>query len=67
MKDCVKVISIIEGQKIYMPDKESTMKFDKKLKELDVQTRPGKNVEANIWSIYIISVPENLDGVSCEL
>lgn len=23
--------------------------------------------QANIWSIYIISVPENLDGVSCEL
>lgn len=67
MQDYVRAIRIIEGLKVYMPDRESTMELDKKLKKLGIKTRPGRNVEADIWSIYIISIPEELDRTSREL
>lgn len=67
MSNYVRAIHIIEGQKIYMPDKENAMKLDKKLKELGVEIRPGRNVEVDIWCIYIISVPEELDRMNCEI
>ena len=52
MEDYVRAIPIVEGQKIYMPNKENIMELDKKQKALGIETRPDKNVEADIWSIY---------------
>lgn len=56
----VPVIRVTEGRKIFMPNQERCLEIEKKLNELGVQTRVGHNIEADWWSIYIISVPDNL-------
>lgn len=58
----VRVIRVTEGRKIFMPNQERCLEIEKKLNEYGVQTRVGYNVEADWWSIYIISVPENKIG-----
>ena len=55
----VPAIRITEGLKIFMPNKESCCKLEKQLNELGVKTRAGRNCEIDLWSIYIIAVPEN--------
>lgn len=59
---CVPVIRITEGRKLFMPNQERCLDIEKKLNELGVQTRVGHNIEADLWSIYIISVPESKIG-----
>ena len=54
------VIRITEGLKIFMPNKESSYELEMKLNALGVKTRVGSNCEIDLWSIYIISVPDNL-------
>lgn len=56
----VRVIRVTEGLKIFMPNQEHCLEIEKKLNEIGVQTRVGYNIEADWWSIYIISVPDNL-------
>lgn len=56
----VKAVQIVEGLKVFMPDKESCLELEKKLNRLGIKTRSGRNCEADIWSIYIISVPDNI-------
>ena len=58
----VRAVRIAEGLKIFMPNKKSCLELEKKLNEIGVQTRSGRNCEIDLWSIYIISVPENLIG-----
>lgn len=58
----VPVIHITEGRKIFMPNQERCLEIEKKLNELGIQTRVGYNIEADWWSIYIISVPESKIG-----
>lgn len=56
----VKAVQIVEGLKVFMPDKESCLELEKELNRLGIKTRSGRNCEADIWSIYIISVPDNI-------
>lgn len=55
-----RAVYVIEGLKIFMPNKKSCLELEKKLNDIGVQTRAGRNCEIDLWSIYIISVPENL-------
>ena len=63
----VRAIHIAPGLKVYMPDKESCLDLENKLNRLGIKTRSGRNCEADIWSIYIISVPDELDDTSTVL
>ena len=56
----VRAIHITEGLKLFMQNKESCLEMEKKLNELGIKTRAGRNCEIDLWSIYVISVPENL-------
>jgi hypothetical protein len=56
----VRTVRITEGLKIFMPNKKSCLELEKKLNDIGVQTRAGRNCEIDLWSIYIISIPENL-------
>lgn len=56
----VRAVCITEGLKIFMPNKKSCLELEKKLNDIGVQTRAGRNCEIDLWSIYTISVPENL-------
>ena len=56
----VRAVSIAEGLKIFMPDKKSCLELEKKLNEVGIKTRSGRNCEIDLWSIYIISVPDEL-------
>ena len=56
----VRVVRITEGLKLWMANKQSCLELEKKLNEMGVKTRAGRNWEIDLWSIYIISVPENL-------
>lgn len=58
----VRAIRITEGLKLFMPNKETCLKTEKKLNEVGIKTRAGRNCEIDLWSIYIISVPDNLVG-----
>lgn len=55
-----RAVQIVEGLKVFMPDKESCLDLEAKLNRLGIKTRSGRNCEADIWSIYIISVPDNI-------
>lgn len=55
----VPAFHIREGCKIYLEGQRACLEMEKKLNEVGIQTRVGCN-EANMWSIYIISVPEEL-------
>ena len=56
----VRVIRITEGLKLWMGNKQSCLELEKKLNEIGVKTRAVRNCEIDLWSIYVISVPENL-------
>lgn len=57
----VRVVRITEGLKIWMPnDKEGCYELEKKLNDIGIKTRVGCTCGTNLWSIYIISVPESL-------
>ena len=56
----VRAVRITEGLKVFMPNKESCLELEKKLNEVGIKTRSGRNCEIDLWSIYIISVPEKL-------
>ena len=56
----VRAVRIAEGLKIFMPNKESCLNMEKMLNELGVKTRTGRNYEIDLWSVYIIYVPENI-------
>lgn len=60
MLDKVRAIHIAPGLKVFMPDKESCLDLEAELNRLGIKTRSGRNCEADIWSIYIISVPDNI-------
>ena len=63
----VKFIPISEGYKIWPPNKETCLQMEKKLNSVGVQTRVGCACGTDIWSIYIISVPDNLINTEVEL
>ena len=56
----VRAVRITEGLKVFMPNKESCLELEKKFNEVGIKTRSGRNCEIDLWSIYIISVPEKL-------
>ena len=58
--NCIRAIRITEGLKLFMPNKETCLEMEKKLNEFGIKTRAGRNCEIDLWSIYIISVPDNL-------
>ena len=57
----VKAIHIQEGLKIYCEGQRSCLNLETQLNKLGIKTRVGCN-EVGMWSIYIISVPKELDG-----
>lgn len=63
----VRAIPIVEGLKVFMPNEETCYELEKELNAIGIRTRVGRNCEADIWSIYIISVPDELDGVMKEI
>lgn len=64
----VRVVRITEGLKIWMPnDKKGCYELEKKLNDIGIKTRVGCACETDLWSIYIISIPENLIGTEAEL
>lgn len=63
----VRAIHIAEGLKIYMPNKEGCYELEKKLNDLGIKTRVGCACGTDIWSIYIISVPDILVGTCKEI
>lgn len=63
----VRAIPITEGLKLFMSDKESCLEMEKKLNELGIKTRAGRNCEIDSWSIYVISVPDNVVDTAKEV
>ena len=63
----VRAIHITEGLKVFMPDRDSCLELEKQLNAIGIKTRSGRNCEADIWSIYIISVPDELDNTCSEI
>ena len=61
MDEYVRVVCIAEGLKIYLKDKLACLDMQDKLQVLGIKTRMGCN-EANMWSLYVISVPDELEG-----
>ena len=57
------IIPVAEGCKIWMPSKKICLEIEKKLNGFGVQTRSGCACGTDLWSIYIISVPENLINI----
>ena len=46
------------GNKIFCEGQSSCLKLEEELNNRGIETRVGCN-EAGMWSVYIISVPEN--------
>lgn len=63
----VPVIHVIEGLKIYRKSQESCIKLQKELEKYNIKTRIGCACDSNIWSLYVISVPNELDNKIIEL
>lgn len=63
----VRAIQIVEGQKVWMPNKESCYELEKKLNAVGIETRVGNTCGTNMWSIYIISIPDILINTEVEL
>lgn len=63
----IQFIPISEGCKIWPSNKESCLDIEKKLNSIGVKTRVGCACGTDIWSIYIISVPDNLINTEVEL
>lgn len=57
--DFVQAVQVVEGLKVWFTNKKSCLEMEKELNNLGIKTRVGCN-EAGTWSIYIISVPEEL-------
>lgn len=66
MDEYVHVWPIMEGEKIYLKDKLACLDMQDKLQVLGVKTRIGCN-EANMWSLYVISVLDELVGTYKEM
>ena len=66
-EDVVRVIQVIEGLKIYGDSKEHCMKLQEKLHQYGIETRLGCTCETDIWSLYVVSVPDDLVGQYKEL
>ena len=64
--DLVRVVRIQEGLKVYCDGQISCLNLEKELNKLGIKTRVGCNV-VGTWSIYIISVPEELDGTEKDI
>lgn len=60
-KNLITTYHIIEGRKTYMPNEKLCIKHNKELNNLGVKTRVCYNDEADMWSIYIVSIPEELE------
>lgn len=60
----VRATRIVEGLKIFMPNEKSCLELEKKLNDVGIKTRSGRNWEIDLWSIYIISVPDKLVGTN---
>ena len=63
----VPVIQIVEGLKIYRESQESCIKLQKELEKYNIKTRVGCACDTDIWSLYVISVPDELVGERIEL
>lgn len=57
---------VVEGGKIYLKDELACREMQDKLQVLGIETRIGCN-EANMWSLYVISVPDELVGTYKEI
>lgn len=66
MGDYVRVWPIMEGGKIYLKDELACREMQDKLQVVGIKTRIGCN-EANMWSLYVISVPDELVGTYKEV
>lgn len=62
-----RVIRMSEGMKIFMPNKQSCLRWEQKLNYLGVRVRIGRNCETDLWSIYIISVPGSFVDVDANI
>lgn len=63
----VRAVPIREGVKLFMQNKEACLTMEKKLNEFGIKTRARQNCEIDLWSIYIISVPDNLTDITKEV
>lgn len=59
-----RVTRIVEGLKIFMPNEKSCLQLEKALNNVGIKTRSGRNWEVDLWSIYIIAVPDKLVGTN---
>lgn len=66
MDEYVHVWPITEGGKIYLKDELACLDMQDKLQVLGVKTRIGCNL-ANMWSLYVISVLDELVGTYKEM
>lgn len=58
--NCTRAMHIIEGQKIWMPNKEGCYGLEKRLNSIGIKTKVENICGTNLWSIYIISIPDIL-------
>ena len=63
----VPVIQIVEGLKIYRESQESCIKLQKELEKYNIKTRVGCACDTDIWSLYVISVPDMFKGENIRL
>jgi hypothetical protein len=63
----VPVMRIIKGQKLWMANEEACLKMEKRLNALGIKTRVGCTCETDCWSIYIISVPDEIVNTEVKL
>lgn len=61
------VIHVVEGQKIWMPNEKRCYEMEEKLNKLGIETRTNCTCGTNLWSVYIVSIPDKLNGMYCEL
>lgn len=61
-EDIMRVTQIIEGLKIYGDSKEHCIKLQEKLTQYGIETRLGCTCETDIWSLYVVSIPDGLVG-----
>lgn len=54
----VRVQQIQAGSKIFCEGQRACLKLEEELNNKGIETRVGCN-EAGMWSVYVISVPEN--------
>ena len=59
-QDFVRVIQVIDGLKIYGDSKEHCIKLQDELNKFRIEIKLGCACDADIWSLYVIYVPDNL-------